>query len=457
MAKYRVTLISLSPLRLKVTAEVPAAGNLLDIDNTYPAERPEMAANGWRALISSLMVFDAKGTRITVTPKGTSGWNLPATFRSPLRLSYEIDYSLLAVGGWSSPLESAFTDDDNAIVAGRSVFITTAETSTASVEIETPRGWSAVMPWKSDSADGRHYAVGSKQDLTNNMLVFSRKKPHVVSAAGFRMQIVSMGHWQPIRPMVSQVLKTIIAREVEMMRYRNAEIYTVVLLPISDIGGNAFRQSFVYCYNDPNQTNKNEWANTLAHEIFHYWNYARLEGSDYASSQWFQEGFTEYVANLVTVTGKIIAPDTFVRKLSLHVNNYRKLTTTLENYGSRKGPPLYSAGALVAFMWDIRIRQSTGGKRNIGDLFRNLMVQTESGRRKYTWVDIKAALQASGGGDWEAFYQADIKGHEPLPLDNTLPLAGLRLTKLADGTEIVGNDPSASAKAKSVWRSIIND
>lgn len=454
-AGYKIKLTGLSPMRFNVSADVPIDGKMLEMDNTYPADLPEMAAKGWPALISDLTVRDSTGKRIEVTALGTKGWRLSDSLQSRLKLSYEVDYSLFAASGWSSSLESAFVDDDHAIVVGRSLFITTAQIGAVDVQIETPEGWIPVIPWATDKRTAQCYDVTSKQDLTNNMLVFSKTEPDVVTAAGFRLQITCMGHWRPLRPLVRQVLGTIIEREVHLMQYKGSEIYNVVLLPILDEGGNAFRQSFVYCYVDPDQNNKGVWGNTLAHEIFHYWNYARLKGADYASSQWFQEGFTEYVANLVTVTGGIIDANAFVKKLGEHVTNYRKLATTLEDPGTHKGPPLYSAGALVAFMWDVKIHKASRGKRAIGDLFRNLMLQTDAGARRYAWADIKAALQATADGDWESFYQAYIRGHEPLPFDKILPLPGLRLYKSADGKEQVGFDPAASAEARALWQALV--
>lgn len=454
-SSYYVKLISLKPLRFSVSADIPIDGKTLDMDNTYPAELPQMAANGWPSLISNLNATDAKGKKVELTPAGTKGWQLASPMRALLHLSYEVDYSLFASNNWSSPLESAFVDDDDAIAAGRSMFITTAQTGAINVEISTPKGWDPVMPWPAETGISHRYHVKSREDLIDNMLVFSKNKPDLVVAAGFKMQIVSMGHWRPLRQLVRNALRTIISREVDLMGFKEAETYNVVLLPIADQGGEAYRQSFVYCFDEPDQTNEGIWANTLAHEIFHYWNYARLKGAKYESSQWFQEGFTEYVANLVTLEGKIIDPDAFIRKLSQHVNNYRKLTTTLENYGTHKGPPLYSAGALVAFMWDLEIRKASNGKRDIGDLFRDLMSQTDNGRRKYTWTDINAALQATADGDWEGFYQAHIKGHQPLPLDQLLQLAGLRLSKLADGTEMVSLDSDTSREAKALWNDYI--
>jgi predicted metalloprotease with PDZ domain len=106
-------------------------------------------------------------------------------------------------------------------------------------------------------------------------------------------------------------------------------------------------------------------------------------------------------------------------------------------------------------MWDVKIRQASGGKRNIGDLFRNLMKQTDSGARKYTWTDIKAALHTTADSDWEDFYQAHIRGREPLPLDKVFPLAGLRIDKSADDREQIVRDTSAPAEANRLWRGLV--
>ncbi|CAN5447590.1 hypothetical protein BH10BAC5_BH10BAC5_15140 [soil metagenome] len=452
-AEYKVSFISLSPLKIHVSASIPINGRTLDMDQTYPADLPEMSLKGWPALVSNLIVSDAMGNRIEIKDDVKKGWQLPDSTQSLLKLSYDLDYSIFASSEWSSALESAFADSNNAIVVGRSVFITTSQINEINVKIITPKGWNAITPWKKISK--QKYKIMSEEDLINNILVFSKIKPDVFTASGFKIQIVTMGHWQPLRPLVSRVLKTIIKREVELMNFKEKETYDVVLLPISDEGGNAFRQSFVYCYNDPSPENKDVWGNTLAHEIFHYWNYARLKGDSYSKSQWFQEGFTEYVANHVMVTGKIIDSNMFLNKLSEHVNNYRKLTTSLENYGTHKGPPLYSAGALVAFMWDIKIREVSNGNRNIGDFFRNLMTQTESGKRKYTWIDIKAALQNTADYDWEGFYQSYIKGQEQLPLDSFFSIIGLSLNKSTDGSEEVFYSTIQSVESKNLFHNLI--
>ncbi len=421
------------------------------MDPSYPAELPEMAARGWPALISGFKAFDHSGKPIELASADKRGWKLSRSYEGRVTLSYDVDFSLFAAKGWSSPLESAFADARHISVSGRALFIITDQIASTEVDFDVRQPWRTVMPWVPRTSAAHGYVVRSAKDLTDNLLVFSTVAPDVVTASGFTLQIIAMGHWEPLRPLIREVLGAVIAREVNLMQYKERDIYIVLLLPIVDEGGEAYRQSFAYCYEDPSEQNRATWANTLAHEIFHYWNYARLRGADYASTQWFQEGFTEYIANVTLVSSQIIDPDAFLAKLSQHVNNYRQLTTTLEAIGTKKGPPLYSAGALVAFSWDVMIRQASGGRSNIGDLFRNLWRQTNGGTREYAWADIRVALQATADADWEGFYQAHIRGHEALPLDNALAIAGLRLFRDTAGKELVGLDPAATASQRSLW------
>jgi len=451
VARYHVTLVSVAPPKFSVRADLPIGGAALAMAGSYPAELPEMAAKGWPALISNLKAVDPAGKPIELTSAAAAGWKLPRSYEGRVTLSYDVDFSLFAAKNWSSPLESAFADAKHVVVSGRGLFVITGRIGSAEVDFDVRRPWRPVMPWNRRSSSGQRYLARSAEDLTDNMLVFSTVDPDVVKAAGFTLQITAMGEWEPLRASIRRILGTVIAREVSLMQYTDRETYNVVLLPIVDQGGEAYRQSFAYCFEHPSEDNRAKWANTLAHEIFHYWNYARLRGVDYASTQWFQEGFTEYVANVILVSGKIVEPEVFLAKLGEHVRNYRKLATTLEAIGTHKGPPLYSAGALVAFAWDVMIREASGGRRNLGDFFRNLWRKTMGGSRAYAWADIGGALAATADADWEGYYQAHIKGHDPLPLDKVFAEAGLRLSKDAAGAEVVAFDPAASPRAKALW------
>jgi hypothetical protein len=61
---------------------------------------------------------------------------------------------------------------------------------------------------------------------------------------------------------------------------------------------------------------------------------------------------------------------------------------------------------------------------------------------------------AAAARDWDAFHRAHIQGTDPLSLNEILPLTGLRLAQVEDGSPLVELDPAAPAPARSLWRAL---
>lgn len=447
-ARYRVTLLSRSPLRFAVQADLPGSGERLTMGESYPAELPEMARQGWPALVIDLAAFDTAGP-LPLTP-GRNHWKLNRPAAGRVTLDYTVDFGVFERASWSSPRESVVTEEATIAVSGRGIFIAGGE-APAEVTFVLPRPWRAMVPWERRGLGGETYRVDSLTRLQDNMLGFSREAPMRVSSGGFTLQVAAMGSWRPLAGPIRDALQRIVRREVELMGWRGHDVFNVLLVPTTETGGEAYRQSLVVTFDGPTIDNRPQWANFLAHEIFHYWNASRLRGADYPSSQWFQEGFTEYAANLTLLSTGVATPDWFLGKLATHIANAARLETTMEKIGTRKGAPLYSSGALVAFSWDVAIRSASGGKRDFGHFFRNLWRMTDNAKRPYAWPDIRLALEATAAGDWEGFHARHIAGREPLPLDETLAKAGLKRVD----AEVQIND-AASPDAEAVWRSLLS-
>ncbi|HEU4522554.1 MAG TPA: hypothetical protein VFT12_11160, partial [Thermoanaerobaculia bacterium] len=294
------------------------------------------------------------------------------------------------------------------------------------------------------------FEAGDAGDLRDNLVAVTRSAPAAITSGGFRLLVVATGQWDAARTEVRRVLEAVVPELVNIIGAEEDARYLVVLLPATERGGESFRGSFAMNYEaTPSAANRADWGNTIAHEVFHSWNGWRMQGADYASSQWFQEGFTEYAANLAMVSAGLIDEETFRQKLSRHVRNYERLATPLDAPGSRKGPPLYSGGALVALTWDVMLRDATRGERNIRDVYHALWEKTDEGRQPYAWSDIEAALNAVANLNWEDFHRRYIAGTERLPLDDVLRKAGL---KIVAGE--VGRDPAASPQTQALWQSM---
>ena len=422
------------------------------MDSSRSAEVPEVGDKGWPALIKNLRVTDKQGRTLEVVPAGEEGWKLKTPYKGTLSVAYEVDYSGPQASNWPAPRETAFADANHFLFVGRSAFITTPKHERTDVRFSLPAGWHAVAPWR-DSPGG--FTADSVRDLVENLIVLSKAPTETVSAGGFTVAITLMGHWQNVRKDVLKVLHGVIPQYVRMMGYRPNDKYSVVLLPVIDEGGEAYRASFAFNVTEPpTAAARGSWGHTIAHEIFHYWNGYRLRGADYASSQWFQEGFTDYTADVVMVGSGLIGERDARGQIDRQIARYRKLATPLAKPGTHKGPPLYGGGALVALSWDIQIRNATGGRRGLADLWKAMWRQTRQGKDPYAWPVVRSSLNEVAGLDWDEFYRKYVDGTDKLPLDEMLGLAGLRLVRAADGSEHVETDDLASKKAASIGRSL---
>lgn len=456
-ASYRVELVQTAPPRLAVQATLPGGGDRLDMAPSRSADVPEIADAGWPGLVRGLSVADADGHPVKVTLAGATGWRLARPVDGPLTVRYEVDLAPLAQRGWPAPRETAFADDERLVLIGRALFLTTPSQGASEVRCSLPAGWQPVLPWEAPSAENGAVTVGSTEDLTENLLAFVQGRPQVLDAGGFRLKLVPFGPWQAAQDEVRRVLGATLRQLVALVDFRGGADYVVVLLPQPEDGGESFRASFAMNSEEPpTRDNVGRWGNLITHEVFHFWNGWRLRGADYASTQWFQEGFTEYVANRALVASGLIGEAGFRNKLAAHVGNSRRLTTPLDAPGMSKGPPLYSAGALVALTWDATIRERSEGERGLGDLLRELLRRTEDGARPYEWSDLLAALESVAPGvGWAEFHARFIHGTEPLPLAETVARLGLTLVQDEDGAVRIELDPAAPESAAALRHAIM--
>lgn len=453
--RYFVSWVGEDPPRLRVEANLPIDGRELAMDLTRPGLIPELDAGGWPALVADLSAVDERGTALALERAGDGGWRLAQARSGRIELRYEVDFAPLAALEWPAAREACWREEDFFSVIGRSLFITTPALEESSVSFVVPDGWRAVTPWDELPGSPNAFAVPAAPLLTENLLVFARSAPEIVSAGGLRVLVVPTQAWAGARSEVRRVLEGAIPRLAGFMGSAERGNYLVALLPQPESGGEAFRASFALTFAaTPARENAGVWGNTIAHEVFHMWNGWGLRGADYASSQWFQEGFTEYAANVALVSAGIVTAEDFLGKLAEHVRRSGELATSLEATGGRKGPPLYSAGALVAFDWDVRIRHATGGTQDLWDVLRALWVRTGGGEWPYAWADLEAALAETADLDWSGFQRDHIAGREPLPLMETFALAGIALRERADEAPELTLDPSASNAARALWRAL---
>jgi len=114
----------------------------------------------------------------------------------------------------------------------------------------------------------------------------------------------------------------------------------------------------------------------VTHEFFHLWipNALSLEGN----YDWFYEGFTIYEASLTTVKLGLLSFPQFMDSIARAYDASKSDTSlSLLEASSRRftggANSVYAKSQVVAFLYDLRLRSSSHGKRSLADVYRRLM------------------------------------------------------------------------------------
>jgi predicted metalloprotease with PDZ domain len=188
-------------------------------------------------------------------------------------------------------------------------------------------------------------------------------------------------------------------------------------------------------------------ASITAHEIFHAWNVKRLRPAElwpyrYDRAQpttwlWVSEGITDYYADLALVRGGVVDSSGWLDFTQ------EKVTETIEvppialedaslstwiHPSDGTGYIYYPKGALAGLLIDILIRDASDNRRSLDDVMRTLYQRSYRAGRGFTAAQWWAAVrEAAGGLAFDTFNAKYIDGREPMPWDEVLPKAGLRL------------------------------
>ncbi|RZZ88257.1 hypothetical protein [Pseudoxanthomonas winnipegensis] len=135
----------------------------------------------------------------------------------------------------------------------------------------------------------------------------------------------------------------------------------------------------------------------LAHEYFHSWNPRQLghtEDATEARTYWISEGFTDFFARRLMLRAGMLSPERFVEEWNEVLAHYaRSPYRTSSNAvvadrfwkDERARMMPYQRGALLAAIWDRRLRQRSGGRTSLDDVLQD--------QRRRAQADPALALQ----------------------------------------------------------------
>lgn len=293
-----------------------------------------------------------------------------------------------------------------------------------------PAGWSFASDLEHAGAR-RPLALGNVADcviVAGDFRIVRR------GAAGGGLRVALRGEWPFSDAEFADRLERIVRAHRLFWRERD-EPFLVTVLPLAadpgvySIGGTGLSDAFAFFATG--ETDAVSLSRVLAHEHLHTWIPRRIgrlsEGADEAGDYWLSEGFTDFYTFRLLVRDRLWSLDDYARELNDLLSRYarspvreapnaRVASDFWSNADVRDLP--YQRGFLLAMAWDHRLREASGGRRDLDDVMLDLRRtwREDRGREAPLATEALAAALRRAGLDAARDLERHVVRGEPIAL-----------------------------------------
>jgi predicted metalloprotease with PDZ domain len=331
-------------------------------------------------------------------------WRIDKTGDQPCTATYSVDLGF-SLEKWAVGNEQAgFSDGKGTFVASKALFLESSLSGVRRVAFQVPAGWSLITPW-SKSAEGE-FEFGRDEEL-GDLISFGQLSSGSTVSGALRVQLVTFGALSAQQQEVLAVVEKVASHYNSLFPDSKPASYLVALIPGEEADGEAYAHGFASTMKAPLKVSERiVWADVIAHEMFHYWNGRQLRAAvKDGELEWFNEGFTEYFANLALMRTGQISQEDFLHKVAANIGQYEYFLASglfngvpIRKAGEKKGRNrfgVYASGWVIAFVLDQEIRRNSGEQKSLIDLMRRLLEDPEKGKLTVTIV-LKAVQEIAG-------------------------------------------------------------
>lgn len=257
----------------------------------------------------------------------------------------------------------------------------------ATVRFEAPESWAV-------QSNDRESAQSSVDVSDIDRAVFAagmNLRSSRITESGMSFRVVADGEWAFADGDVSEMVARILKAQREVFGAMPAKQGTLILFPFpASAAANQWsaetRGATVTLLMGklPSKVGALAQISTpLTHELFHLWvpNALALEGN----YDWFYEGFTVYQAARTAVRLDLLTFPEFLNSIGRAYdgsNGQTNSVSLIEASGSRwttGQPAVYSKSMVVAFLYDLRMRSASHGKKSLDNVYRAILQKHSSG------------------------------------------------------------------------------
>jgi predicted metalloprotease with PDZ domain len=462
--RYRVAFPDLLAHELEVTMEIPAEvaadGGALEI--AFPVWAPgSYMVRDFPRHVYDLTITDRRGRPLPAERLDKGRWRI-SHGGAEARVRYR-------VFAFEQTVRTSHVDDRHAYFNGTSVFffVDGAVERPCEVEIAAPRGWHVSTALPAAPGGRTTYAASSYDELVDSPFEIGTHEVHAFRAGRCRFEVALYGRTNADVPRLLRELKKIVTATAALFGGFPFDRYLFIIhaLPSRggglehansttlDIAGLAFEDEAGY----------RGFAELAAHEFFHAWNVKRIHDrvlgpfdytrENYTRLLWFHEGFTEYMEAIILLRAGLLSPKRYLEDLAdewkryvarpgrnvtplseLSFEAWVKLYKPADNHTNRT-VSYYEKGKWAGLVLELMLREATGGRRGVPELFERLWARFGSAGRPLTEAELHAEVDAVAGRSMAAYFSRYIHGVEELPVPALLRRAGIAVKETRAGDD----------------------
>ncbi len=422
------------------------------VDLTMPAWRPGRYAI--LDLAGGVLDFDAvdgSGKKLEWTKRDKSTWRVTTGGTTKLKATYRVyadEFTLRTRG----------LDEDHAFVDGSAVFLYAEKYRSLPVRLEVKpfRGWHVTTGL---AGKGTTFTAPDYDYFVDCPIEIGTQKDHQFKVKGVPHVLSVFGQATYDADTLTRDIAKIVAITSDFWGDMPYERYVFLLHAAPWAGGGTEHINSTIMGARPENLVPGDgyrgFLGLVAHEYFHTWNVKRLRPKgivpyDYAKENylrelWIAEGMTSYYDELLLVRAGFNTPERFLTSIASDIredrmrpgNAVQSLTESSFDAWIKfsRGAPhayntetdFYGKGGQVSLLLDLTIRRATVNAKSLDDVLRLMYLRYPLGGSGYTVEEFQAVATEVAGADLSAFFRDYVHGTKPLPWEETLLAAGLRL------------------------------
>ena len=413
--------------------------------------------------VNELHAFASDGTEVPVEQVSTNQWRL----EDPAAVS-QIRYSIAET--WDTPVDEhpvypmagTSIEDDHVLINAHAVFPFPSGMQDAPIELrlEYPVEWEIGTPLDA-KADGT-YLADDYDHFVDSPILLGRLSYASTEVTGVPVEIYTYSVTDKIESaQLLEAMDLILQASGEFLGELPVDRYTFLFhFEGRNPSAGAWEHSYSSEYVLPEANLSDRYGNMIsdiaAHEFFHVvtplhihseiienFNFETPVPSEHV---WLYEGVTEWASDAMQLRAGLKDPDRYladqVQKIrsdeGFFDQEYSLSKLALTSYtpeGQAQYPNIYQRGAIVGSLLDLRLLKLSNGEYGLQELLLDLADRYGESRPfpEDELFDIVTEMTYPEIGE---FFEAYVRGTEPLPIDEYFGWIGIELERRDDGRAV---------------------